>query len=96
MNETTWFLNQAGSEYAATWWMLCHPTRTTLSALNLKETKLAKLKKFNLLTGDVKVSLDKLTLYPARQYVVPEEKHALALEHIKQELEGRLPESSSA
>jgi excinuclease ABC subunit B len=51
-----------------------------------------KLKEVNHLTGDVKVSLDKLTLYPARQYVVPEEKHALALEHIKQELEKRLPE----
>ncbi len=44
------------------------------------------------MSGDVKVSLDKFTLYPARQYVVPEEKHALALEHIKQELEQRLPE----
>ncbi|MCW3994803.1 MAG: excinuclease ABC subunit UvrB [Candidatus Bathyarchaeota archaeon] len=51
-----------------------------------------KLKEINLLNGDVKVSLDKITLYPARQYVVPEEKHALALEHIQQELEARLPE----
>ena len=38
------------------------------------------------------VTLDRLTLYPARQYVVPEEKHALALEQIQQELEKRLPE----
>ena len=49
-----------------------------------------KIKEVNLLNGDVKVYVDKLTLYPARQYVVPEEKHALALEHIKQELRERL------
>jgi excinuclease ABC subunit B len=51
-----------------------------------------KLKEVHKITGNVKNSIDKLTLYPARQYVVPEEKHALALEHIQQELEARLPE----
>ncbi len=55
-------------------------------------SSIRKIKEVNLLNGDVKVSVDKLTLYPARQYVVPEEKHALALEHIKQELEARLPD----
>ncbi len=60
--------------------------------VELDGNKVAKLKEVHLLTGDVKVPLDKLTLYPARQYVVPEEKHALALEHIQQELEQRLPE----
>ena len=50
-----------------------------------------KIKEVNLLNGDVKTALDNFTLYPARQYVVPEEKHALALELIKQELEARLP-----
>ena len=60
--------------------------------VELDGNKVAKLKEVHLLTGDVKVTLDKITLYPARQYVVPEEKHALALEHIKQELERRLPE----
>ncbi len=59
--------------------------------VELDGNKVAKLKEVHLLTGDVKVTLDKLTLYPARQYVVPEEKHALALEAIKQELETRLP-----
>jgi len=53
--------------------------------------KIGKIKEVHLLTGDIKGNLDKLTLYPARQYVVPEEKHALALEHIQQELEARLP-----
>ncbi len=58
--------------------------------IELSGGKVAKIKEVHPLSGDVKVSLDKLTLYPARQYVVPEEKHALALELIQQELEGRL------
>src|SRR5665648_336985 len=60
--------------------------------VELEGNIIKKIKEVNLLNGDVKVSVDKLTLYPARQYVVPEEKHALALEHIKQELEARLPD----
>jgi len=60
--------------------------------VELDDVKVSKLKEVQLLTGDVKNALDKITLYPARQYVVPEEKHALALEQIQQELERRLPE----
>jgi len=60
--------------------------------VELEGNIIKKIKEVNLLNGDVKVSVDKLTLYPARQYVVPEEKHALALEHIKQELAARLPD----
>ncbi len=60
--------------------------------VELLGNQIGKIKEVHPLSGDVKNSLDKLTLYPARQYVVPEEKHALALEHIKQELEWRLPE----
>ncbi len=60
--------------------------------VELDGDKIAKLKEVHQITGDVKVSVDRLTLYPARQYVVPEEKHALALENIKQELEKRLPD----
>jgi excinuclease ABC subunit B len=60
--------------------------------IELEGNTIRKIKEVNLLNGDVKVSVDKLTLYPARQYVVPEEKHALAIEHIKQELEKRLLE----
>ncbi len=59
--------------------------------VELEGNAIKKIKEVNMLNGDTKVSLDKLTLYPARQYVVPEEKHALALEHIQQELEQRLP-----
>jgi excinuclease ABC subunit B len=53
---------------------------------------IGKIKEVHTLTGDVKNSVDRLTLYPARQYVVPEEKQKLALEHIQQELETRLQE----
>ncbi|MCL4430226.1 MAG: excinuclease ABC subunit UvrB [Chloroflexi bacterium] len=60
--------------------------------VELEGNTVKKIKEVNALNGDVKVAVDKLTLYPARQYVVPEEKHALALEHIKQELEQRLLE----
>jgi excinuclease ABC subunit B len=60
--------------------------------VELAGNQIGKIKEVHPLSGDAKNSLDKLTLYPARQYVVPEEKHALALEHIQQELERRLPE----
>ncbi len=60
--------------------------------VELVGSTVGKIKEVHTITGNVKNSLDKLTLYPARQYVVPEEKQALALEHIEQELERRLPE----
>ncbi|HLN90057.1 MAG TPA: excinuclease ABC subunit UvrB, partial [Candidatus Binatia bacterium] len=60
--------------------------------VELEENTIKKIKEVNLLNGSVKVAVDKFTLYPGRQYVVPEEKHALALENIKQELEQRLPQ----
>jgi excinuclease ABC subunit B len=59
--------------------------------VEIEANAIKKIKEVNLLNGDVKTALDKFTLYPARQYVVPEEKHALALEHIKQELDATLP-----
>ncbi|MCK5628398.1 excinuclease ABC subunit UvrB [Candidatus Bathyarchaeota archaeon] len=59
--------------------------------VELDEDKIKKIKEVNSVTGDVKATLDKITLYPARQYVVPEEKQKRALERIKQELEEQLP-----
>lgn len=60
--------------------------------VELEGNTIKKIKEVNTLNGDVKVAVDQLTLYPARQYVVPEEKHALALEAIKQEMENRVLE----
>jgi excinuclease ABC subunit B len=51
---------------------------------------ISKIKEVHTITGDVKNTLDQLTLYPARQYVVPEEKHAQAIANIEQELEQQL------
>jgi excinuclease ABC subunit B len=59
--------------------------------VELEANTIKKIKEVNLVSGDVKTVLDRFTLYPARQYVVPEEKHALALELIKEELEAALP-----
>ncbi|XHH09742.1 MAG: excinuclease ABC subunit UvrB [Candidatus Bathyarchaeia archaeon] len=52
--------------------------------------KVKKIKEVNAVTGDVKVSIDRVTIYPARQYVVPQEKHERAIAQIRQELEQRL------
>jgi excinuclease ABC subunit B len=60
--------------------------------IELAGNQISKIKEVHAISGDVKGTVDKFTLYPARQYVVPEEKHALALEAIKQELEARLPD----
>ncbi len=59
--------------------------------VELQGNKIKKIKEVNALTGDLKGALDKITLYPARQYVVPQEKHEQALEQIRQELEEQLP-----
>ncbi|MCW4016316.1 MAG: excinuclease ABC subunit UvrB [Candidatus Bathyarchaeota archaeon] len=53
--------------------------------------KIKSIKEVEAITGDLKVSIDKITLYPARQYVVPEEKQKRALERIKCELAEELP-----
>ncbi|MEJ2280984.1 MAG: excinuclease ABC subunit UvrB [Candidatus Bathyarchaeota archaeon] len=60
--------------------------------IELEDNKILKMKEIDLLTGDYIVSIDKITLYPAKQYVVPEEKLKRALEEIKIDLEKRLPE----
>jgi excinuclease ABC subunit B len=60
--------------------------------IELTGSVISKIKEVHAITGNVKNTVDRLTLYPARQYVVPEEKHAQALEAIQQELERRLPE----
>ena len=50
-----------------------------------------KIKEVNPITGNSKGVVDEVVLYPARQYVVPEEKQDRALRQIRQELEERLP-----
>jgi len=59
--------------------------------IELENNTVRKIKEVNALTGDAKNTVDKITLYPARQYVVPEEKQQHALQQIRQELEEQLP-----
>jgi excinuclease ABC subunit B len=60
--------------------------------IELAGNEIEKIKEVNALTGDSRGAIDKITLYPARQYVVPEEKINRALKQIRQELVGRLVE----
>jgi excinuclease ABC subunit B len=60
--------------------------------IELENNKIKKIKEIDFLTGDFKVSIDQITIYPAKQYVVPEEKIKKALEQIKNDLAERLPE----
>jgi len=60
--------------------------------VELEGAVVRKIKEVNHVTGDVKVSVDQITLYPARQYVVPEEKQKRALAQIEAELQQRLIE----
>jgi excinuclease ABC subunit B len=60
--------------------------------IELENNKIKKLKEIDFLTGDFNASIDQITLYPAKQYVVPEEKLKKALEQIKNDLAKRLHE----
>jgi excinuclease ABC subunit B len=60
--------------------------------IELDGNRINKIKEIDSLTGDFKVSVDQITLYPAKQYVVPEEKVKRALEQIRNDLEKRLSE----
>jgi excinuclease ABC subunit B len=59
--------------------------------VELEGSIVKKIKEVNPVTGDSKGAVDEVILYPARQYVVPEEKHQRALQQIRQELEEQLP-----
>jgi excinuclease ABC subunit B len=60
--------------------------------IELEGNKILKIKEVDAVTSDAKTTIDKVTLYPARQYVVPEEKMKRAFDQIKHELEERLKE----
>ncbi|MCJ7614371.1 excinuclease ABC subunit UvrB [Candidatus Bathyarchaeota archaeon] len=60
--------------------------------VELENNKISKIKEIDFLTADLNVSIDQITLYPARQYMVPEEKLKNALGQIRNDLAKRLPE----
>jgi excinuclease ABC subunit B len=59
--------------------------------VELEGDQVKRIKEVDPITGNSKGVIDEVVLYPARQYVVPEEKQNRALRQIRQELEERLP-----
>ena len=64
---------------------------TDILRVELEDNRVKKIKEVNPVTGDSKSAIDEVVQYPARQYVVPEEKQLNALQRIQQELEEQVP-----
>ncbi|MFH1442767.1 MAG: excinuclease ABC subunit UvrB, partial [Candidatus Micrarchaeota archaeon] len=60
--------------------------------IELSDGKIKSLKELDAITMDVKNTLEETVVFPAEQYVVPEEMKKRGLEQIKLELEERLPQ----
>jgi len=59
--------------------------------IEIDSGKIKKISQLNHITNDVVTTYDKLVLFPARQFVVPDEKQKKAINEIKTELEESLP-----
>lgn len=59
--------------------------------ITLEENSVQSVKEIDPLTGDLISQIDKTVLYPAKQYVIPEDKKQRALKMIRAELETHLP-----
>lgn len=59
--------------------------------VTLEENIVQSVKEIDPLTGDLIAQIDKTVLYPAKQYVIPEDKKQRALALIRAELETHLP-----
>ncbi|MGB4497322.1 MAG: excinuclease ABC subunit UvrB [Methylococcaceae bacterium] len=59
--------------------------------VTLEDNLIQSVKEIDPLTGDLISQIDKTVLYPAKQYVIPEDKKQRALELIRAELETHLP-----
>lgn len=59
--------------------------------VTLEENVVQSVKEIDPLTGDLISQIDKTVLYPAKQYVIPEDKKQRALALIRAELESHLP-----
>ncbi len=62
-----------------------------ITRIELEGGVVKRIKEVDPMTGNVTSTIDKIVLYPARQYVVPEEKMRRAFTQIHEELEARLP-----
>jgi excinuclease ABC subunit B len=59
--------------------------------VTLEDNCIASVKEMDPLTGDLITKIDETVLYPAKQYVIPEEKKQRALTSIREELISHLP-----
>lgn len=59
--------------------------------VTLDDNCIASIKEMDPLTGDLITKIDETVLYPAKQYVIPEDKKQRALTSIREELETHLP-----
>ncbi len=64
---------------------------TNIVRVELEDGKIKSIKDIEHITGDLKGRLGEISIYPARQFVVPPQKQAAALETIKEELRLQLP-----
>jgi len=62
-----------------------------ITRIELDDGKIKKISELDHITNDTITTFDKLVLFPARQFVVPEEKQKKALDSIRKELEEQLP-----
>ncbi|HEY9703827.1 MAG TPA: DEAD/DEAH box helicase family protein, partial [Allocoleopsis sp.] len=59
--------------------------------VELDDDKIKQISELNHVTGETITKVDEITVFPAKQYVVPEEKQKKAIDAIKEELEEHLP-----
>ncbi|MDE1870606.1 MAG: excinuclease ABC subunit B, partial [Candidatus Micrarchaeota archaeon] len=59
--------------------------------VEIEEDRIKSIKEIDHLSGELISKIDSVTIYPARQYVVPPEKQHAALEKIREELIQQLP-----
>ncbi|MGV8150152.1 MAG: excinuclease ABC subunit UvrB [Candidatus Woesearchaeota archaeon] len=59
--------------------------------IELDDDKIKKISELHHITNDLITTFDKLTIFPAKQFVMPEEKQKKALDSIRSELSEHLP-----
>ena len=63
--------------------------------IELDFDEIVRIRRYNVISGEVKEDLDETVIYPAKQFVVPHDALTIATERIQAELETRLEELNS-
>ncbi|KKT33278.1 MAG: UvrABC system protein B [Candidatus Moranbacteria bacterium GW2011_GWF2_44_10] len=66
------------------------PSREIVTRIELKEDKIGKISEYDFLTGEALGNLEKVLIYPAKHFVVPEPVMEEALSEIEKELNERV------